>query len=191
MSAMPSLATLMIAFCIGVGANFAWQSHRDAAREMIANSYPQLGWLAPQPAPTAQNALDVVAQAAPAGTPPDQQQLNPMSLEDVRQSADRIAASVAAGQEEITHSVDRIAPRTVADQEQITRSIDRIAASQERLARRVEQFTLGQEQMMGKITKLHEIAQYILNRNSEPPPRPAPAMVPGPVPRPSQAPAVR
>ena len=46
----------LIAFCVGVTATLAWQSYGDTAREMIASSYPQLDWLAPQAA---------VAQTAP------------------------------------------------------------------------------------------------------------------------------
>src|ERR1700732_3937545 len=41
------LARFLITFCIGVAATLAWQSYGDAAREMIANSSPQLGWVAP------------------------------------------------------------------------------------------------------------------------------------------------
>jgi len=189
MSAMPRPAILLITFCIGVGATVAWQAHGDAAREMIANSYPQLGWLAPQPTPTAQIASDVVALAAPAGPSREEQQLNAMSLDAVRQSVDRIATGVAARQEQIMNSVDRLAPSVAANQEQITRSIDRIAANQERLASSVEQLTAGQRQMTAEITKLQEITQYMLYKNSEPPPRPAPA--PKPAPRSSPAPTIR
>ena len=57
----PALTRFLITFCIGVAATLAYG---DAAREIIASSYPQLGWLAPQPAPTAQNAPDVIALAA-------------------------------------------------------------------------------------------------------------------------------
>ncbi len=190
-SAMPSPTGFLITFCIGVAATLTWQSYGDAARETIANSYPQLGWLAPQPPPTPQNAPDVIALAAPAAPSPDQQQLNAMSLDAVRQSIDRIAAGIAASQEQITRSVDRIAPSVVAGQEQMTRSIDRIAASQEQIARSVDRLTAGQEQMTREITKLQEIVQHILYKNSEPPPRPAPAPARNPVPRSSQAPTVR
>jgi len=48
-----SLTRFLIAFCIGVAATLAWQSYGDAAREIIASSHPQLGWLAPQAAPEA------------------------------------------------------------------------------------------------------------------------------------------
>jgi len=152
-----------------------WQSYGDAARELIVNSYPQLGWLGPQAEPVAQNAPDMIALAVRAATSLDQQQLNAMSLDldAARQSIDRIATSIAAGQEQMTHSVDRIA----ANQEQIARSVDQLAA--------------GQEQMTREITKLQAVEQYVLYRNSEPLPRPAPAQVPKPVLRPSQAPIAR
>jgi flagellar hook-basal body complex protein FliE len=163
--AMPSPTGFLITFCIGVAATLGWQSYSDAAREMIASSYPQLGWVAPQPS----------------SAPPDQQQLNAMSLDAVRQSIDRIVTS----QEQITRSVDRIAPSV---QEQMTRSIDRIAASQEEVARSVNRLATGQEQMTREITKLHEIAQYALYKNSEPPVQPATPPARKPVPQSSQAP---
>ncbi len=43
----------LIAFFIGVTATLAWQSYGDAARQIIASSYPQLGWLALRAAPFA------------------------------------------------------------------------------------------------------------------------------------------
>src|SRR5258708_9249185 len=52
----------LIAFGIGVAATLAWQSYGDAAREIIASSYPQLGWLAPQAA-AAQTAPTTLAAA--------------------------------------------------------------------------------------------------------------------------------
>jgi hypothetical protein len=167
-----ALARFVITFCIGVAATLAWQSYGDAAREMIANSSPQLGWLAPQAEPVAQNALDMIA---PPASSPDQQQLNAMSLDldAVRQSIDRIATSIAASQVQMTRSVGLIA----FGQEQITRSVDQLAA--------------GQEQMTHEITKLQAVEQYVPYKNSEPPPRPAPAPVPKPVPRQSQAPTAR
>ena len=169
---MPSPTGFLITFCISVAATLGWQSYGDAAREMIASSYPQLGWVAPQPA----------------SAPPDQPQLNAMSLDEVRQSIDRIAAGIAASQEQMTRSIDGIAPSIVAIREQMTRSIDRIAASQEEIARSVSRLTAGQEQMTREITKLQEIAQYALYKNSEPPAQPATPPARKPVPRSPQAP---
>jgi hypothetical protein len=193
--ALLALVRFLITFCIGVAATLAWQSYGDAAREMIANSYPQLGWLTPQAEPVAQNAPDVIALAAPATPSPDQQQSNVTSLDldAVRQSVDQIVNNMATNQEQITRSVDRIAASVAASQERITRSVDQLAVSQEWLTR--------------EITKLEEIEQSIRYRNSEPlPPSPRPAsapapkpatrpastsaLAPKPVPRPSAAPTV-
>ncbi len=105
---------------------------------MIANSYPQLGWLAPRPLPIAQNVPGMIDLAAPAA-----QHLNAMSLDTMRQSIDRIAAGqeevarsidqnakgIAAGQDEIARSIDQIAKGIAAGQEQTTRSTDQTATS--------------------------------------------------------------
>ncbi len=166
-----TLSGFLITFCIGVAATLVWQSYGDAAREMIANSYPQLGWLAPQADPATPSSSDMTGLAASSAPSFDQQQLNVISidLEAVRQGIDRIAPSMAAGQEQI----------------------DRIAATQEQIARTVDRLAAGQEQVIREITKLQAVEQYILYKNSEPPPRPTPAQVRNPVPRPSQAPIVR
>ncbi len=103
------------------------------ARQMIANSYQPLGWLAPPTEPVAQSAPNMIALAPPATPSFDQQQLSAMSLDldALRQSIDRIAA----GQEHMTRSIDQIVTTIAAGQEQITRSIDRIATSQEQMTR--------------------------------------------------------
>jgi hypothetical protein len=166
---------------IGVAATLAWQSYGDAARETIANSFPQLGWLAPQAEPVAQSTPDVIALAAPAVPSPDQQQPNIKSpdLDAMQQSIDHIANNMATNQEQITRSVDRIAASVASSQERITRSVDQLAVSQDWLTR--------------EITKLEEIEQSIRYRNSElssPSPRPAPASAPKPVTRPASTSAL-
>ena len=100
------LVLAVITFRIGVAATSAWQSYGDAARKMIASSFPQLGWLAPQAAPVAQNTPDMIAPPAPATPSPNQQQLNAMSLDldAVRQSVDRITAS----QDQLTREITKL-----------------------------------------------------------------------------------
>jgi hypothetical protein len=120
-------------FCVGVGTTLAWQSYSDAAREMIANSYPQLGWIAPRPLPTAQNASGMIGLATPPTPSPDQQQLNAMSLDAMRPSVDRIAV----GHELILRSIDQ----TAVGHAQITRSLDQIAAGQGQMTHSVDQTT--------------------------------------------------
>jgi hypothetical protein len=123
------LARFLVVFGIGVGATLAWQSYGDAARAMIANASPQLGWLAPQAAPVAQT----IAQAAPetpvpAAALPDLQPLA-LGLASVRQSVDQLAAQLAdaqrqtggdiaklqADEQKILHKLSAAPPRPAAD----------------------------------------------------------------------------
>jgi uncharacterized phage infection (PIP) family protein YhgE len=136
---------------------------------MIANSYPQLSWLAPQAEPVAQNAPETIAPSF------DQQRLNAMSVDfdAVRESIDRIANGMTAIQEQMSRSAEGVANSITASQEQITRSVD--------------QLTAGQEQMAREITKLQAVEQYVLYKNAEPPPRSAPAPARNQVLRSSQA----
>jgi hypothetical protein len=99
---------VLIIFCIGVAATLVWQSHGDAAREMIARSSPQLRWVAPQ----SQTASDIVAPTAPATPSPDVEQLKAMSLglAVVRQSVEQLAAA----QQQMT---DEIAKLQATEQE--------------------------------------------------------------------------
>jgi len=82
---------LLIIFCIGVAATLVWQSYAGAAREMIANSSPQLRWLAQQ----SQTAPDMVAPTVTATPSPDEQQLKALSLglAALRQSVEQLAAA--------------------------------------------------------------------------------------------------
>ncbi len=91
---------LLIALCIGVAVTLAWQSYGDAAREMIANSSPQLSWLALQTA-VAQTAPDTIVPTTPS---PDPQEIKAISVDlaALRQRVDQLAAQVAAGQEQMT-----------------------------------------------------------------------------------------
>jgi hypothetical protein len=63
------------------------------------------------------------------------------------------------------------------DLDAVRRSVDRLSGSQEQMTRNVDQLAAGQAQMTGEITKLQAIGQYILYKNSEPPPPQASAPV--------------
>ncbi len=115
-----SLTRFLIIFCFGVAATIAWQSYGDAAREMIANSYPQLSWLAPQAASLAQTASDMPAPAPSATPSPELKQLS-LAFATMRQSVDQLAASqqqmadgiakLAADQQELLHKISAPPPR--------------------------------------------------------------------------------
>src|SRR5467141_147958 len=81
-----TLTRFIIAVIIGIGANLAWQSHGDAAREMVVARAPSLGWLL---------SVSTTKSPAVAATPPDpMQQLEPLAsnLDVVRRSVEELAA---------------------------------------------------------------------------------------------------
>ena len=104
-------------FCIGVAATLVWQPYGDAARDMIANSSQQLGWLAQQTGAT------VISFPSPG-----QGQHNGAvsDLDAVQERIDRIASS----QEQVTRTMARL----TASQGQIAQEITKI--------REVEQYLL-------------------------------------------------
>ena len=112
---MSSPTRILVTFCVGVAATLAWHSYGDAARQIIAKSHPQLGWLAPR-----------AASIAPGAPSPHAQQL---SLDAVRQNVDRIAIT----QEQITRNVDQL----TAGQQRMTRNVDQLTAGQERMTREI------------------------------------------------------
>jgi hypothetical protein len=106
---------ILIAFCTGVAVTLLWQSYGDAAREMISNSYRQLGWFAPRPS-LAQNPRppNAVAVAAPAALPAEklnamQSDLDAVGPDADTRSTDQTAAAIATGQEQMTRNTDQTA----------------------------------------------------------------------------------
>jgi methyl-accepting chemotaxis protein len=181
------LTRFLMIFCIGVSATLAW----------LASSQQQPSGLTSQAEPVSQNAPDVSSRTS---SSPDQQQPNAILLDfdAVRQSIDRIAASVTSNQGRMTNSVDRMATtqeqiarsveRIAASQEQMARTIDRMARSQEQMTRSLDHLTADQEQMTREITKLQEIEQSVRSKNPEPSPRPVSASATKPLPRPASVP---
>src|SRR6267143_5353669 len=109
------LAHVLVPFCIGVAATLTFQSYSHAARQIIANWSPQLGWLAPQ-APVAQTIPNTIEQI-------------------VTRIVDRIVTNIVATQEPIARAVDEL----TAGQEPLTRATVRLEAiSKYGLARNLE-----------------------------------------------------
>src|SRR6266568_1430946 len=84
-----TLTRFIIAVLIGIGATLAWQSHGDAAREMVVARAPSLGWLL---------SVSTTKSPAVAATAPDPvQQLEPLAsnLDDVRRSVEQMAQNIA------------------------------------------------------------------------------------------------
>ena len=125
-----TLARFLMTFCIGVVATLAWQSYGDTARQLIANSYSQLGWLAPQPAPLAQTAPNMVAPATPAALSPEALQLKAMAanLAAVRQSVDQLAAQLIASRQQVAGDIADLRASVAAGQQQMAADIAKISA---------------------------------------------------------------
>jgi hypothetical protein len=81
-----TVTRFFIAVLIGVGATLAWQSHGDAATEMLLARAPTLAWLLP---------VSTTKSPVVAATTPDlAQQLGPLAsnLDVVRRSVEQLAA---------------------------------------------------------------------------------------------------
>ncbi len=81
-----TLTRFFIAVLIGIGATLAWQSHGDAARDMVVARAPSLAWLL---------SVSTTKSPAMAATAPDPaQQLEPLAsnLDVVRRSVEQLAA---------------------------------------------------------------------------------------------------
>jgi hypothetical protein len=119
----------LIIFSMGVAATLAWQSYGDTARQMIASSDPQLGWLAPQTAAAA-TAPEVTSPAAPASSV-DSQEFKSllMNLALVRQSMDKLAAQFVASQQQIAGELSKLKATEQGIFEKISSAPPRPAAS--------------------------------------------------------------
>jgi hypothetical protein len=114
------LGRVLVIFSVGVCSTLAWQSYGDAARGMIAKSSPQLGWLAPQPAPVVPTISEAAAPAS--ATSPELQQLA-FGLAALRQSVDLLATQLAAGQQQMGADVAKLR----ADEQEVLRRLSATA----------------------------------------------------------------
>jgi hypothetical protein len=115
------LVRFLIVFSIGVGATLGWQWYGDAARAMIAISWPQLASLAPEPtSPPEQTAPEQIAAAPQATASPELQQLKEdlVQLKQELQQLKEMPAALAS----LQHSVDRLA----SSQQQIAGTITKL-----------------------------------------------------------------
>jgi hypothetical protein len=105
-----TLTGFLIAVLIGIGATLAWQSHGDAARDMVVARVPSLGWLLP--VSTTKSPAMTVTALNPV------QQLEPLvsNLDVVRRSVGQLGANVeqlGANQEQMTQDIATL--QAVAD----------------------------------------------------------------------------
>jgi hypothetical protein len=167
-----SLVRFLVAVCIGVAATLAWQSYGGMAKQMIASSAPQLGWLllpppATDPPPGGQIAVEQPSPPAVQAPAP-----HPASAQ---------AGPVASTASETAASTAPTAPSPEL------RQLETMAHDLAAVRRNVEQLAAGQEQMARDIVKLETAMPDIRRRISAPPPVAAPTAH-KPVPPPQAAP---
>jgi hypothetical protein len=109
-----------VIFCLGICSTLVWQSYGHEARAMIAKSSPQLGWLAPQPAPIVPTASEAAAPASAAS--PELQQLA-FGLAALRQSVDVLTSQLAAAQQQMGSDIAKLR----ADEQEILRKLSATA----------------------------------------------------------------
>lgn len=116
------LLRFLLVFSIGVGATLAWQWYGDAARAMIAISWPQLASLAPETESVGQGTSEQTAAAAQATAAPELQQLK-QDLAQLRQQLQQLK-EIPAALASLQQSVDRLA----GSQHQIAGTIAKLGA---------------------------------------------------------------
>jgi hypothetical protein len=160
----------LIIFSMGITTNIAWQSYGDDIREMIAKSYPELGWLAPQAVAFTKTASEVTPTEF-ATTSPDKLQLEAMSvsLAAVKQSVDQLAAQFAASQQQMASEVAKLKQDVAASQQQMASDVVKLK----------QDIIASQQQTTSDVAKLkHDILAKL---SSAPRPIAAPARKPVPV----------
>ena len=162
------VARFLVTACMGVAATLAWQSYGDAARQMIASSAPQLGWLVASP-----------AMNPPSGGESAVEQPIPAAV-----AASAPPAASAPAEAAPAATVASSAPTAPAPElQQLATMAQDLAA----LRQSVEQLNTGQEQMARDIAKLQSAGQEIRRRVSVLPPTAATTTAHKPVPPPQPA----
>ena len=171
-----SFLTLPVTFCLGVAATMSWYSFGGPVKEALAGpvkaltGMPQFSWMEQQLSWLSPSGTAAVPAADPATAPS--------------------AASAA---------LDQQLNSTTQDLDAVRQDVERIATAQDQIIRSITQLAAGQEQLTKEIAKVQATEQYILYKNSEPPPPPRPPAAPvrrttpaaSPSPAPAAAPQAR
>jgi hypothetical protein len=148
-----SFAHFLVTACIGVAATLAWQSYGGTAKQMIANSAPQLSWLLSLPANPLSGREIAVEQPS-----------QPAVQASAPQAASAQAGAVAPTASEMASST---AP-TVSSPE--VQQLATMAHDLAAVRQSVEQLAAGQEQMARDIAKLQTAGQDVRRRITALPP---------------------
>jgi hypothetical protein len=166
-----SLARFLVVACIGAAATLAWQSYGGSAKQTIASSVPQLGWLLPS----------MPALNPPSGREIAVEQPGPPAV----QASAPQAASAQAGAVASTASEAAASTAPTASSPALQQQIETMAHDLAAVRQSVEQLASGQEQMAHDIANLQTAEQDIRRRIAALPPAAATARKPVPPPQPA------
>jgi hypothetical protein len=156
--ALRRVSRFLLTACIGVAATLAWQSHGDAARQIVADWAAQRGWSSWLSLVGLPSDLDVARRQV---TPP------------------------APVQVPITEPTQ---PETIAAAPPSAPQLEAMAQDSAAIRQKLEQLAAGQEQLAQDIVKLQNTVQEIEEKGLVPAPRPNPAQAVSPGPRRSAVP---
>jgi hypothetical protein len=128
-----ALTRFFFAVLIGVGATLAWQSHGDAAKQIVRTWAPSLAWLLPVSTTT---------------SPPD----GPVSAQNAAlpQSAPLTQSAAPASAVAVGELVQQIEPIT-RDLTIVRRSLEQIAAKQEQMAQNIATLQAAEQDIRQKM----------------------------------------
>lgn len=160
---MRAFFRFIMAICLGIAGTLAWQAFGDDARQLVAQQWPQLAWLAPAPDP------------APAA------QANASAAEDAVASAPAAAVASAAPDAAMPAAQAGLTPAQAVLPPEFMQQIETMARDLATARQGLDQLGASQGEMARNIAKLQATEQDILHKLT-----PAPQARPAPAPRSGQ-----
>jgi pyruvate/2-oxoglutarate dehydrogenase complex dihydrolipoamide acyltransferase (E2) component len=166
-----SLARFLVTACIGVAATLAWQSYGGTAKQMIANSAPQLSWLLSPPAMNPPSGGEIaVEQPSPPAVQASAPQAASAQAGAVAPTASETAASTAPSA--LSPELQQLAATMAHDLAAVRQSVEQLAAGQEQMARDIAKLQTAGQDIRRRITALPPAAATTAHK-PVPPPQPA------------------
>jgi len=175
-----SLTRFLMAACVGVATTLAWQSYGGTAKQMIANSAPQLGWLLLSPPATEAPSGPEIAVEQP--SPPVIQTPAPQAASAQGGAVASTSSETAASSAPTSPSLQQL-EAMAHDLAAVRQSVEQLAAGQEEMARDIAKLQAAEQDIRRKISAIPPAAATPA-RKPVPPPQLAPHAAAAPFPPP-------
>ena len=158
---------LALAFCLGIAATVAWQSYGEVTRAMVANSWPQLAWLRPQPTP-----VQLIRAEMAAVTPPSV--LASAELQQLQNEMQQLSSAIADLRRSVASGLANVGQAVLHE----------VGVGQQQLATEIGRLAARQQEMVEKLSSTPARAAF----EAAPAVRRAPAVAPVPAPKTARRP---